>query len=163
MTEPGGLARRLPWPPLIYLGAIAISILLGVFYPLPWLYDASGDVTLEGVLPPLGALLIAAAAALWFTAIRAMRAARTPIHPGADPLHLVTAGPFGITRNPIYLGNTILMIGLALVTGNVWFIPLAFIAAFLTAKVAIEGEEKRLASRFGKKYHDYAKRVRRWL
>ena len=89
--------------------------------------------------------------------------ARTTLNPNAVPDHLVTTGPFGITRNPMYLANTLLLIGVAFVTGIVWFLPLAFIAAFATQKVAIEREEKMLAAKFGKKYRDYAKRVRRWI
>jgi protein-S-isoprenylcysteine O-methyltransferase Ste14 len=55
------------------------------------------------------------------------------------------------------------MIGVGLVSGIAWFILLAFIAAFSTQKLAIEFEEKVLSTKFGKKYKDYAKRVRRWI
>ena len=72
-------------------------------------------------------------------------------------------GPFAVSRNPIYLANTLLMIGVALISGIVWFLLLAIIAAFATQKMAIEGEEKVLATKFGKKYRDYAKKVRRWI
>ena len=41
--------------------------------------------------------------------------------------------------------------------------PLIYIAAFATQKLAIEREEQHLAARFGKKYLDYKKRVRRWI
>ncbi|TIT60691.1 MAG: isoprenylcysteine carboxylmethyltransferase family protein, partial [Mesorhizobium sp.] len=57
----------------------------------------------------------------------------------------------------------LLLIGVALVSGIVWFLPLAIIAAFATQKMAIEGEEKVLTTKFGKKYRDYAKKVRRWI
>ena len=55
------------------------------------------------------------------------------------------------------------MFGVAMIAGILWFVPLALIAAFLTQKLAIEPEEKHLAARFGKKYHDYSRRVRRWI
>jgi protein-S-isoprenylcysteine O-methyltransferase Ste14 len=63
----------------------------------------------------------------------------------------------------MYLANTILMIAVGLIGGMAWFVALAFVAAFATSKLAIEREEKVLATKFGKKYWDYAKRVRRWL
>jgi protein-S-isoprenylcysteine O-methyltransferase Ste14 len=44
-----------------------------------------------------------------------------------------------------------------------WFLILAFVASFATSKLAIEREEKVLAEKFGKKFRDYAKRVRRWI
>src|SRR5262249_3409523 len=97
------------------------------------------------------------------TAVRAMTRARTTLDPNGMPDHLVTNGPFAITRNPIYLANTLLMIGVGLIFGIVWFLALAVVAAFATQKVAIEREEKVLAEKFGKRYRDYAKRIRRWI
>jgi protein-S-isoprenylcysteine O-methyltransferase Ste14 len=151
-------AGLIPWPPLIYCAAIAISIVLGLFYPLPWIGDLLGDLLFAA-----GFVVLFAVAALWFTAIRAMMRARTTMNPNGVPEHLVTSGPFGVTRNPMYLANTLMLIGVAFVSGIVWFLPLALIAAFATQKVAIEKEEKVLAAKFGKKYRDYAKRVRRWI
>ncbi|MER8696828.1 isoprenylcysteine carboxylmethyltransferase family protein [Mesorhizobium opportunistum] len=158
MTDSQPKPARIPWPPVIYTAAIAISIVLGVLYPLPWIGDLLGDILFAA-----GWVALFGVAALWFTAIRTMVRAKTTLNPNAVPDHLVTSGPFGITRNPMYLANTLLLIGVAFVTGIVWFLPLAFIAAFATQKLAIEGEEKVLAAKFGKKYRDYAKRVRRWI
>ena len=56
-----------------------------------------------------------------------------------------------------------LVIGIGLIVGSLWFPLLALVAALATQKLAIEGEEKHLQERFGKKYRDYAKRVRRWI
>lgn len=150
--------NRLPWPPLIYLAAIAIAILLGVFYPLPWISRPLSDILFAA-----GIVCIIAVVAIYAGAVRTMRAARTTIMPNRASEHLVTSGPFSFTRNPIYLANTLLTIGLGLVTGNLWFILLALIGAFATQKLAIEREERHLDARFGKRYRDYAKRVRRWI
>ena len=92
-----------------------------------------------------------------------MSKAKTPINPNAQPEHLVINGPFGITRNPIYLADTLLLIGVGFVSEIAWFLPMALVAAFLTQKVAIEREERWLADKFGKRYRDYSKRVRRWI
>lgn len=158
MTDSQPKPGHIPWPPLIYVAAIAISIALGLLYPLPWIGDIAGDLLFAA-----GWVALFGVAALWFTAIRSMIRAKTTFNPNAVPDHLVTSGPFGITRNPMYLANTLLLIGVAFVTGIAWFLPLALIAAFATQKLAIEGEEKVLAAKFGKKYRDYAKRVRRWI
>ncbi|MDX8524007.1 isoprenylcysteine carboxylmethyltransferase family protein [Mesorhizobium sp. MSK_1335] len=148
----------IPWPPVIYVVAIALSVVLGMLYPLPWIGDIFGDL-LFGV----GWVALFGVAMLWITAIRVMMRAKTTFDPNAEPDHLVTSGPFGITRNPMYLANTLLLIGVAFITGIAWFLLFAFIAAFATQKLAIEKEEKILAAKFGKKYRDYAKRVRRWI
>ncbi|MCX7305076.1 MAG: isoprenylcysteine carboxylmethyltransferase family protein [Hyphomicrobiales bacterium] len=148
----------LPWPPLIYVSAIAISIILHLLYPLPWL-----GPPMSFILAPVGWLALLAVAALIFSAIRTMRRHKTTINPTAMPDHLVTDGPFGITRNPMYLANTLLLLGVGFVSGITWFVPLALVAAFITRKIAIEKEERWLAEKFGKRYRDYAKRVRRWI
>jgi protein-S-isoprenylcysteine O-methyltransferase Ste14 len=148
----------IPWPPVIYVAGIAASLILHAFYPLPWFGSPMADI-----LVAVGWLSLLAMAALFATAFRTMIKAKTPINPNAQPEHLVTDGPFGITRNPIYLADTLLLIGVGLVAGITWFLPVALIAAFITKKVAIEREERWLADKFGKRYRDYAKRVRRWI
>ena len=154
----GQKAGLVPWPPLIYVAGIAISLALHALYPLPWFGSPMSDI-----LVAVGWLALLAFVALFFTAIRTMRKAKTPINPNAQPEHLVTEGPFGVTRNPIYLADTLLLIGVGLVSGITWFLPLALIAAFATKKVAIDKEERWLTDKFGKRYRDYAKRVRRWI
>ncbi|TIQ39751.1 MAG: isoprenylcysteine carboxylmethyltransferase family protein [Mesorhizobium sp.] len=148
----------IPWPPVIYVVAIILSVVLGMLYPLPWIGDIFGDI-----LVGAGWVALFGVAALWVTAIRTMVRAKTTLNPNAEPDHLVTSGPFGITRNPMYLANTSLLIGVSFITGIAWFLLIAFLAAFATQKLAIEKEEKMLAAKFGKKYRDYAKRVRRWI
>lgn len=147
-----------PLPPLIYLVGLVAGIALGLLAPLPWLHGVLADILFAA-----GWIAVAGAVALWVGAIRAMRRAGTTLHPAGTPEHLLTGGPFAASRNPIYLGNTLLLIGIALVTANLWTLLAAFAAAFLTAKLVIQREEKVLADRFGKKYRDYARRVRRWI
>jgi protein-S-isoprenylcysteine O-methyltransferase Ste14 len=158
MTDIQTRPNRVPWPPIIYLAAIAVSIALGLLFPLPWI-----SAPLSDILFAAGWLLVAAMVALDFSAMRTMARAKTTIMPNKASEHLVTTGAFSITRNPIYLGNTLLMLGVGLITGIAWFLPLAIVAAFATQKLAIEREERHLEARFGKKYRDYAKRVRRWI
>lgn len=161
MAEPR--PARIPWPPLIYLAALVVGILLGMLYPAPWLRDFSGDYLLGSILFGIGWLLLFAVAALWVSGVRTLIKAKTPVNPNAAPEHLVTGGAFAVSRNPIYLGNTLLLIGVGLIAGNLWMIALAFAAAFTTGRLAIAKEEKLLAAKFGKRYRDYAKRVRRWI
>jgi hypothetical protein len=57
---------------------------------------------------------------------------------------------FSFTRNPLYLAGTKLVLGIGLVSGIVWFLLLAVLAAFAVQKLAIEREERHLQTRFGK-------------
>jgi protein-S-isoprenylcysteine O-methyltransferase Ste14 len=158
MNDVTARPNSLPWPPIIYLAAIAVSALLNAFFPLPWF----GQPLLD-VLFATGWLMIAAFLALNISAIRVMRRAGTSVRPDRGTDHLVTEGPFCFTRNPLYLAGTTLVLGIGLVSGIAWFLLLAILAAFAVQKLAIEREERHLQARFGKTYVDYAERVRRWI
>lgn len=150
--------NRLPWPPMIYIAVAALAIVLHWLLPLPWLADP-----LREFLFAVGWLVVAGAIAIDISAMRIMHRAKTTIMPNKGSSHLVTNGPFSFSRNPIYLANTMLMIGAGLIAGIVWLILLAPFAAFATTKLAIEREEQHLQARFGKRYRDYSKKVRRWV
>ncbi|MCI5077011.1 isoprenylcysteine carboxylmethyltransferase family protein [Oricola sp.] len=160
-TDTHGFTERpnsFPWPPVIYVIALVAGWLLQRLLPLPWFGGATGEVMFAaGVLAILGAL------AVDLTAMRTMHSVRTTILPHRKADHLVTKGVFGLSRNPIYVANTVLVIGAGLISGIAWYFALAFVAAFATQKLAIEREEKHLEARFGKTYRDYKKRVSRWL
>ncbi len=158
MTTAAEGAYRVPWAPIVYVLGIAAGILLHEIYPLGWLEGPLADI-----LYAIGWLLVAAAVVVAVTAVRTLRRAHTTIAPNRPSEHLVTSGPFSFTRNPIYLSGALVMIGGGLIGGIAWLIFFAIVAAFITQKVAIEPEERHLFQRFGKKYHDYQKRVRRWV
>lgn len=158
MTDIQATSSHVPWPPIVYLVAVIAGAALTRLYPLPWLWGPLADVLFAA-----GGLAILAAVGLYVSAIGAMRRVGTPLRPGSTALHLVTTGAFGLSRNPIYLANTLVLIGIGLLAGSLWFILSALIAAFATQKLAVEPEERHLQARFGKKYRDYARRVRRWV
>jgi protein-S-isoprenylcysteine O-methyltransferase Ste14 len=143
---------------VLYLAAIGASLVLDWLVPLAWIGPPLSDILFAvGVVTLIGVVLIDV------SAMRALARAKTTIMPHRGSEHLVSDGPFAFTRNPIYLANTMLMIGIGLMAGIVWFLVLAVVAAFATQKLAIEREERHLTARFGKKYRDYAKKVRRWI
>jgi protein-S-isoprenylcysteine O-methyltransferase Ste14 len=150
--------NRLPWPPLIYAAALLAGAVSGYFLPTPWPGSPLSDF-----LVAIGGLMIAAALFIDFKAMRTMANAKTTIMPNRGSDHLVTKGPFALSRNPIYLANTMIAIGVGLLFGIIWFIPLAFVAAFFTQELAVKREEAHLDARFGKSFRDYAKKVRRWI
>lgn len=76
---------------------------------------------------------------------------------------LISGGPFGLVRNPLYLGNIALWVGLALTARLVW---LAVVIAVLLAfeyHAIVRWEESLLESRLGDAYREYAARVPRWI
>lgn len=88
---------------------------------------------------------------------------KTTIIPGMRVSYLITEGPFKFSRNPIYLADLVLLIGIAFLLRN----PISFIFCILFIVILnidlIRFEEKQLEKKFGKKYLEYKKRVRRWI
>ncbi len=80
-----------------------------------------------------------------------------------DPTLLLTNGWFARTRNPMYVGFALMLIGTAVLVGTLaaWLGPIAFIA--VSNWWYIPFEEGRLAATFGDDYDNYRRRVRRWL
>ncbi len=148
----------IPWPPMLYLGAIIAAVYLGGKFPLPWL-----PASISNALFAMGIALVLGGLALDLYAIRTLFKHKTTVMPTKAADHLVTSGPFSLSRNPIYLGNTILTIGLGVTFANPWFFIAAITAALATNFLQIVPEEKHLAHRFGKPWHTYKKKVRRWF
>jgi protein-S-isoprenylcysteine O-methyltransferase Ste14 len=76
---------------------------------------------------------------------------------------LVTTGLYRFSRNPIYLGMVIFLVGVAVMFGNLWLLagPLAF--GFYINRFQIMPEERAMTAKFGSDYTDYKSRVRRWI
>jgi protein-S-isoprenylcysteine O-methyltransferase Ste14 len=88
---------------------------------------------------------------------------RTTVNPYAGASALCTSGPFRLSRNPIYLGDWFILLGVSLLLNTVW--PLLFaplIWAMLRFGV-IRHEEAHLEAKFGDDYRAYTTRVRRWI
>jgi len=151
--------NTIPWPPLIYAGAAVLALVLHHAAPLPawWVGAHWPAVRLLGVALMVGGVVLD----LW--AMFTMWRARANIMPHRAATALVSHGPFAWSRNPIYLGNTCLLLGAGLAFAIAWFIPAALLAAALASRLAIVREEAHLNARFGHEWRDYRLRVKRWL
>ena len=110
-----------------------------------------------------GAALIFAGFGFTVYADWQFKRANTPVHPYERPQKLVTEGVFAFSRNPMYLGLTLALLGIAMVLGTVTpFVVPPLFAWFITVRF-IRNEEAILAAQFGEAYQAYARRVRRWL
>ena len=146
---------KLPPPiwALIYLAAGA-AISWGLGWPRP-----------PGLpIAPLGAVLVALGFIPPVWAFVLFRREGTEVNPtSATNAKLVTAGPYAFTRNPMYLGMTIIALGIAVWVGA-WPMFAAPLAAFATANfVHIPFEEAKMRRQFGADFDAYVARVRRWV
>ena len=158
MTEAQDRPNSFPWPPLIFVAGMALAIIANWVMPLPWIRGPFAEF-LVGV----GVLVVLVGLAIIVAAIRTLKRGRTAVSPVHGASRLVTTGPFSFSRNPIYLGAITAMSALALATGVLWFLVAAPVSGLLVQKLAIEREERHLEARFGKKWRDYSRKVRRWI
>ena len=97
--------------------------------------------------------------------IVSFRRAKTTVNPLSPETvsALVTSGIYQRTRNPMYLGMLLVLLGWAvfLANGLTLAFPIAFVV--LMNRLQILPEERALTAMFGRKFADYQSRVRRWL
>lgn len=148
--------RTLMLPPLPYAVAIAGG----------WWLDRhilALPLDLDIATRPLAWTFLAAGLALMAWAIVALARHRTTVSPYSAATVLCAAGPYRYSRNPIYVGDWLLLAGFSLWFATWW--PLLFSPLVWTAVHygVIRHEEAHLSARFGTAYADYSRRVPRWL
>ncbi len=153
MNLPGrGPGVRVP-PPVMVAGLLAIAWGLGRVVPVP----------IGPPLPGLGALVLFLAVALIGWALLVLVRAGNDPRPDRPDAALVERGPFRFSRNPIYLGFILGMVGLALRWGDLWGWIAALASHGVLDRLVVAKEEAYLAARFGAAYDAYRARVRRWV
>jgi len=147
------LAREIDIPPTwlaLHLGAAWV-----VSFVSPAVFADVGRVVGQGLVV-LGALLMGAA-------VVQMSLARTTVIPRRSPSALVTSGLFSLSRNPIYLGDGLILTGAILWLDAVLALPLLFSFVWLIQTRFIRDEETRLTEAFGPEFDLWAAHTRRWV
>jgi protein-S-isoprenylcysteine O-methyltransferase Ste14 len=160
-TSPGArpeTAGVIAPPPVLYGAALVVALVLHyAIYPLRFAPRPAV------VLVVLGAALIVLGVSLSFAVMHAFGRAGTPVPPYKPTTRVVCTGPYRYSRNPDYVGQTLIYVGIALVLNTAWpliLLPLVVLAVQLGV---VSREERYLEAKFGREYRDYKERVRRWL
>jgi len=126
------------------------------------------DDRLGGPLPawlaPAGVVLALAggALALWCVVTFVTAGEGTPA-PFDAPRRFVAVGPYRWVRNPMYVGGVELLGGVGLAVRSPAIVLLAMAGLGLAHLFVLLYEEPALTRTFGDSYHEYRRRVRRWL
>ena len=141
-------------PPHVAIGSLIVVISLHYLFPTPLIPKPFNY---------FGILFFVAGLMILFWSFGLFKKKDTPILPGQKPTALVIEGPYKFTRNPMYLGVTTALAGVAIYLGDIiaFLSPIVFFM-FVSIKF-IPREEKLMKNLFGKKYLSYKKQVRRWL
>lgn len=152
---PPDIPNVLIFPPLLYAVALAVGFLLHWIAPRPIVQTNAGYW--------LGGVLLASGVLLAIRGRRVMEQAGTNVNPTLPSTSLVTAGPFRLSRNPLYVALTLIYIGLALLANALWVLVWIVPVLVLMHYGVVRREERYLEAKFGDEYRAYRSRVRRYL
>lgn len=157
----GAAARVLRVPLQLLFGALWISLCFILWRPLP----VTLTIPVRILALALGAVLYFLGVALYLWGVRTLgEMYRTSSGLGVrlDVEHrLITHGPFGWVRHPLYLGLQVAAIG-GLLLYRTW--TFVFVAAnFLALVIRARREEEALAMEFGEQWEEYVRRVPAWI
>ncbi len=158
MSAPRDASSKFLWPPTIYGSAALLALAAGWFAPLPFV-----PAWLAGSAFWTGVALVALGAGLALAAEIGFLFAGTATLPISPTTAIVETGVYRFTRNPMYLGMTLALVGAAPALDSAWFALATPLAVWAVTKLAIEREEAYLERKFGETYLAYKRRVRRWF
>ena len=144
-------------PPFIFLAFLVVATVLEAITPLPVL------AAYAIVRYVAGAVLAACGFVMIGMGTRRFVAAGTNIPPNLPTTALVVDGIYTRTRNPLYLGTTLVYLGLSIAAGSLWAILLVVPLLWVINVGVIVREERYLERRFDDAYRAYKERVRRWV
>ena len=147
--------RKRVYPPVYFFLGLLLMTAGHFWLPLASLIDS--PLAYVGVPP----ILVGVGLLVWCNQL--FRRADTTIKPFERSSALVTHGPFGFSRNPIYLGMVLTLLGAAVLFGTLSPFLIVPVFVVLIQSQFIRAEEAMLAEAFGSEYADYQKRVRRWI
>lgn len=142
-----------------WLAPLCGLVLLVAAKPKPFL----GDPALDPWQDALGLLVCAAGQALRFAVIGYAYIKRGGTNKEIDAPTLVVQGFYAHSRNPMYVGNFLLLVGLAILWNSAFVTLLVLPVMLLAIHAIVRAEERFLEGRFGEEYADYCRRVNRFL
>lgn len=151
-----GLLKILRLPPVVFIEVLVIASIAQYLYPRPL------GIPYE-VERWLGLALIVAAFVLGLSAFRQFRKHHTTIEPGQRPTALITSGPFARTRNPVYIGQLLLLSGIAVLSDALVMAAMVPVLYLALDRLVVRSEEAMVRDAFPEEYPEYAGRVPRWI
>jgi protein-S-isoprenylcysteine O-methyltransferase Ste14 len=156
MADTADTAHVIIRPPLAWGLAVMAGLALDWLVPVPFLPDD---------LPAgwLGPVVFVLALALFAWAIATMTRAGSNVPTNRPTTTIVETGPYRFTRNPIYLGMFLGLIGLGIAFDDLWLLLMLVPFVLVIRYGVVAREEAYLDRKFGDVYRGYRSRVRRWL
>lgn len=142
-------------PPAYLFASLSTMVLLHLLIPVHQL--ASHPWNAIGLLPLIAGI------ALNLATDTALKKHGTTVKPFEPSTTLITSGVYKFSRNPMYLGMILILIGVALLMGSLTPYGIIPIFVIIIDRSFIRPEEDMLNKQFGRTWTEYRKNVRRWL
>lgn len=143
-------------PPLYFFLAFGIGVLIQVLWP-------AALSPVPEVLRVIGGFTIVVGVILALSLASTFLIRRTTLNPFAQPSVFLAAGPYRLSRNPMYLSVIIVYLGGTLLFGSLWPLLTMVAPLLILARAVIPYEEAQMTATFGEAYTGYCQRVRRWI
>ena len=153
-SEKRDLPRYSVPPPVPPIVALVLIVVLDLVAPVDFLPQA---VSLAVGIP-----VLIGGVALWAWGIASLMKLGESPDPSKPTGRLLTGGALSVSRNPIYTGGTIALLGLALLLDTATGVAVVILLA-LGAHNLVRAEEQYLDAKFGDEYREYRSRVGRWI
>jgi protein-S-isoprenylcysteine O-methyltransferase Ste14 len=159
MSDTADTANVMVRPPIAWALAVLTALALQWLMPMPFMPFTPAAAPAGWV----GGAVFAIALALAAWAIATLTRAGSNVPTSMPSTTIVDAGPYRFTRNPIYLGMIVGLIGLAIAFDCLWLLVALMPFALVIRYGVVAREEAYLERKFGDVYRRYRSHVRRWL
>jgi protein-S-isoprenylcysteine O-methyltransferase Ste14 len=158
MTETRDNAGVIAPPPLLALAVVVIGLALDWLLPA---YLLTLLLSLQDRIV-IGVILIVVGLGLAISALGTFKLAKTHAEPWKPSTALVTEGIFKWLRNPMYVGGTLILAGLAILLASDWMLAMTIVFVPVIHFGVVKREERYLAAKFGEQYRQYLAKVSRY-
>lgn len=143
---------KITYPPVILLCGLIAQVVL--YFTFPVLVNLS-------IL--FGILILIIGISLVYISLRKLSKMKTTFIPDGKPEKLVKDGPFRFSRNPIYLGMLLILVGVSISLQSFSSLMISIVFGLIINFTWIKHEEKKLEDIFDSEWEEYSKKTRRWL
>jgi len=156
MSDTADTANVIVRPPIAWALAVLVGLTLQWVVSLPFM---------PASVPAgwIGGIVFVLALALFAWAIATMTRAGSNVPTNLPTTTIVETGPYRFTRNPIYLGMFLGLVGLAIAFDSLWLLVMLVPFSLAIRYGVVAREEAYLERKFGDAYRQYRARVRRWV
>ena len=143
------------FPPTHFFTYLFLSVLLHFLLPIKQI--------IHPPLTYLGWLLIISGSVLNIWTDQLFKKHKTTVKPNEQPTKHIDYGPFSFSRNPMYLGMAVFLLGTGIFLGSVTSFVSAILFIIAMEAFFVPDEEKAMLETFGAEYQNYKAKVRRWI